>query len=125
MVPLPDVNSIGENSDRFYRGHFTLDAPLSDLPFSIECDDGCDVYINGQELVSFGSCHVERCVNLPLRCVINQNSPPVSIPVGDLVAGRNVLAVHVSNGPADSYFDLSLSGTHLRLPPQPSGFSVR
>src|SRR5208283_3992245 len=118
-VTLPDVDTIPDSSDRFYRGHFTLSA-LSDLSFSIECDDGCDVYINGQELVSFGACHIAGCVNLPAQCAINQESPPVSIPAEDLLVGGNVLAVHVSNGPGGSYFDLSVSQGASTATPSPT-----
>ncbi len=99
-LTLPDR---GSYRDRFHRGHFQLVAPVSDLSVFVRCDDGCDVYVNGVSLGSFGngSCHQLGCVNHP-GCGVgyNQCVPPIAVPQSQLAAGDNIVTVHVSNGDA-------------------------
>lgn len=100
-LTLPDSPDAPGTSDRFYRGHFTLNAPTSDLHINLTCDDGCELFANGTRLGGYGNgtCHALGCVNVP-GCGIGYNAcvPPIPIPQADLVAGDNVIAVHVSNG---------------------------
>ncbi len=80
-IALPDSHS--DASDRFYRGSFELDCAAdgrsSEVSLFVKCDDGCDIYIDGGQLGSFGgSCHTFGCVNEP-RCGTNTTVSPIVI----------------------------------------------
>ena len=96
---MPDLPGVSTSADRFYRGHFGLSAPLpTDIKLFVRCDDSCELWINDTSLGAFGpGCHLLcPCVNLP-GCGCNQCVPPMLLdPM--LIAGDNVVAVHLSNG---------------------------
>lgn len=107
-VALPDVSTA---RDRFYRGRFELPDPPGPVSLFFRCDDGCDVYVNGSLLGSYGpkgTCHQPGCVNLS-DCFFTSFVPPVPVPLGLLASGTNVVAVHVTNGPNRLYFDMSIA----------------
>jgi len=106
----------------FFRKTFTIEDPnaLNELQFSVLCDDGAVVYINGVE--------VQR-INMPAgditestlasaegnELVYNQ----ISISPSHLVIGENVIAVEVhqiSQVSSDIRFDAKLSALHIGGP---------
>jgi hypothetical protein len=105
---LPDYNWSCNFCDRFYRGHFDLESiDLSNVNYFVkfESDDGIWVYVNGKYVGHWGGeIHKPKCVN---RCGDYERVEPVYI--NDyLSAGNNVVAVHVSDGEGDEYFNLYL-----------------
>jgi hypothetical protein len=95
--------------DRFYRGHFQLAAPVAGSSLFASCDDGCEVFVNGTSLGAFGgACHQLGCVNRPGSCGRDQCVPPLLLDQGQLVAGDNVVAVHVSNGGGGGFFSATV-----------------
>jgi len=110
ITKLPDKNWGCTDCDRYYRGHINLEASdLNNFNYFInfQSDDGIWIYINGRLLGHWGGeMHKGPAVNSPIWG--GDHVEPVYI--GDkLQEGKNVIAVHVSNGPIDSYFNLDLS----------------
>jgi endonuclease YncB( thermonuclease family) len=118
-ISLPDNDSFPGGTDRFYRATFNLDSLPQELKVFFASDDGIWLYVNGNFLGHWGADWRDfGCVNNPLgRCGTTVSVAPVSIPSTFLNAGKNVLAVRVSNGGFNSYFDLVwLTTLHEREP---------
>ena len=103
-IELPDANGLPPATDRFYRVSSYVSDPSNVPPLSFASDDGIWIYVNGVSLGHWGgSWRQSGCVN---RCDTGVDVPPQRI--SDLLeTGTNTIAVMVSNGPGDSYFDLT------------------
>lgn len=111
-VTLPAKGDVPNYRDRFYRGTFTVDGRAA-ATISFDSDDGVDIYVNGMLKGHWGgACHHGGCVGRPASC----SGPIVNLDItNDLVHGRNVVAVHLSNGGGSSF--LNLYFTSLTMPP--------
>jgi len=108
-ITLPDNDSFYSHNplDRFYRASFDL-SNIEIIKLSFSSDDGVWIYVNGRYLGHWGGqWRKGGCVNSPLkRCVENINVQPVVIPSHLLFPCKNSIAVRVSNGGYNSYFDM-------------------
>lgn len=108
LTPPDTRDTTRGNVSRFYRGRFTLDAPVPVWLF-FATDDGVEVFINGSSLGSFGrGCSNDGCINR-LDCGINYCIAPIAVAPSQLVAGANVVSAHVWNGPfGEAHFELAV-----------------
>ncbi|MFN3667235.1 MAG: IPT/TIG domain-containing protein [Sediminibacterium sp.] len=110
-ITLPDNNSFYSLKplDRFYRASLNL-SNWGTIRLSFLSDDGVWIFLNGRFLGHWGGqWRIGGCVNNPMgRCLENVNVQPIAIPSNLLVSGNNVIAVRVSNGGYDSYFDMGI-----------------
>lgn len=105
-ITLPDANF---SQDRYYRGHLQMAGPAADISVFVSSDDGCEVFINGSALGTFGSgCHQLGCVNRAGSCGSNRCVPPLLVSQSQLFTGDNVVAVHVSNGGGGVFFSATV-----------------
>lgn len=100
---LPEAGTIPSDQDRYYRLHYRLGS-VSAVEITLTGDDGLQLYVNGRRIGGWGAaeCHGEEMageVHLDLTAYMH--------------TGDNVLAVHVSNGPGDSYLAAELSQRSL------------
>jgi murein DD-endopeptidase MepM/ murein hydrolase activator NlpD len=98
-VRLPDVASIPEFQDRYYRLHVPL-TTASAAQIELSVDDGLTLYANGHHLGTWGAdeCHGE---GVAAGTVVDLTAY--------LHLGDNVLAIHASNGPGESLVHAVLS----------------
>jgi hypothetical protein len=107
---LPDKEWGCNDCDRYYRGYINLETDdLNNFNYfaKIEADDGIWIYINGNLVGHWGGeMHKGPCVNCHWGSEVKVE--PIFISE-KLQSGKNVIAVHVSNGPGDSYFNLDIT----------------
>ena len=95
IVQLPEINTIPSGKDRYYRMGYNWSG-ASKAKIQLSSDDGSWLYVNGQFVGHWGAdCHGGG----------RADSATIDI-TSYLQQGNNVLAVHVSNGPSDSLFNL-------------------
>ncbi|MEW6110372.1 MAG: hypothetical protein AB1632_14575 [Nitrospirota bacterium] len=117
-ITLPDNDSFYSHNpmDRFYRASFDLfNTGIIKLSFS--SDDGILIYVNGRFLGHWGGqWRMSGCVNNPHgKCIENINVQPIEVPSNLVINGKNVIAVRVSNGGYNSYFDMRVEVTQGKL----------
>ncbi len=107
-LTLPDTRfTAHDNMSRFYRGRFTLGAPAPIWLF-FASDDGVEIYVNGNIVGSFGrGCPNPGCINR-FDCLIDDCIAPIPVPASLLVAGTNVVSVHLWNGPQGNHFEMAV-----------------
>jgi hypothetical protein len=94
-VQLPEVNIIPSGQDRYYRLNYNL-VVSSTTKIYFSSDDGAWLYVNGQFVGHWGT-----------NCHSGGRADNVSVDITSyLHLGMNVIAMHVSNGPSSSRFDL-------------------
>jgi len=94
-LQLPDTNTIPSGQDRYYRLQYNV-AFTSTTKILLSSDDGSWLYVNGQVVGHWGAdCHGGARADNVLVDITAYIHP-----------GNNVIAVHVSNGPGGSLFDL-------------------
>jgi len=114
-VSLPDSSTIPGGQDRYYRLHYDVAGPTS-TEVTLSSDDGAWLYVNGQLVGQWGG-----------DCLGEGMAEGVVVDIGAyLQPGDNLIAVHVHNGPGDSFFDLLFSApspppTALPAPTMPAG----
>ncbi|MEW6110074.1 MAG: thermonuclease family protein [Nitrospirota bacterium] len=111
QVSLPDNNSFYSHNpvDRFYRASLNLSG-AEGIQLNFSSDDGIWIYVNGRFLGHWGGqWRKGGCVNNPQgKCVENVNIQPIVVPSNLILLGKNVIAIRVSNGGYDSYFDMRI-----------------
>lgn len=106
ILTLPDANTRGcTHCDRFYRRHFTV-PPYTKVLIDFASDDGITVYVNGHSVRQWGDCHEEGCINA--QCSTPTQVDPLDI-TPYLTEGDNIIAVHVTNSRAQSFFDMTIA----------------
>jgi murein DD-endopeptidase MepM/ murein hydrolase activator NlpD len=94
-VLLPDGGTIPGGQDRYYRLQYHVAEPTG-TEVTLSSDDGAWLYVNGQLVGQWGG-----------DCQGEGMADGVVVDIGAyLQAGDNLIAVHVHNGPGDSFFDL-------------------
>lgn len=110
LISMPDRDWGCENCDRYYRGYFyvsSIKTFAKNYLLSINSDDGIWIYINGEYYGHIGGAiHQQGCVNMTW-CWENRNIQPFNINKY-LIAGKNVIAVHVSESIDNEYFNCLL-----------------
>jgi len=94
-LQLPDTNTIPSGQDRYYRLQYNV-VFTSTTKILLSSDDGAWLYVNGQTVGHWGAdCHGGARANNVLVDITAYIHP-----------GNNLIAVHVSNGPGGSLFNL-------------------
>jgi hypothetical protein len=100
----------------YFRKHFTVDTPLSDivsLKMNVQRDDGAVVYLNGKKILSTNmpATEINYKTLAPYACgdLAGTSYLTFNVPVADLQSGDNVFAVEVHQAAvssSDLAFDL-------------------
>jgi hypothetical protein len=103
---LPDQDLIAEDNDVFYRAEFELTGVVGTTEIEFIGNDGVWLYVNDWFVGHWGGEWREGgCINVDEGCSINYAAPPTDVtPL--LQAGRNVIAVMLTNGPAEYSLDI-------------------
>ena len=109
-VSLPDSSLDSTAHDRYYRARFDWDGS-SILSLYFTSDDGLSIFINGQQLGSWGKgWRQSGCVNPAPSCFNFTTVPTQTIPPAMLQPGSNVIAVDRWNAATCcfTYLDVTL-----------------
>ena len=120
-TPLPDMS--GKYSTLFLRRSFSIDNPgaVSELSLRLFIDDGCVVWINGQEVARVNVPDGELTFDRTTGLTINEASLPIArtlntpMPSSYLKAGLNVIAVQGLNASLGGSSDFQFSAV-LEIP---------
>ncbi|MCS6847260.1 MAG: beta galactosidase jelly roll domain-containing protein [Anaerolineae bacterium] len=112
-VALPDSHLSSTAHDRYYRARFNWDGSSMVSVYFIS-DDGLSIFINGQQLGSWGKgWRQSGCVNPAPGCFNFTPVPTQTIPSAMLQPGSNVIAIDRWNAATCcfAYLDVTLYGS--------------
>lgn len=112
-VALPHQVFDTSANDRYYRAHFNWDGASAVSVYFVS-DDGLSIFINGEQLGSWGNgWRQSGCVNYPPTCLNAEQVDWQLIPESMLRPGDNVIAIDVWNAVACCFTYLNMFVTTL------------